>query len=156
MTCAPKKFPYSNGGLSVVSSVHRQEVRSPFGERRNLHTSYYGLGEMIKEQTLRIRDVQSIRVKLGRYKWNYLFSSKPLPKLFSNRTAFRLSDYYIWTLCECVSECVIISSPVIGQTVQKLVSHWWRMAAMFRSRVKVWGVGGKMLFTVQVCTNWFR
>ena len=37
----------------------------------------------------------------------------------------------------------------MGQTVQKLVSHWLRMGAMF------WGVGGKMLFTVQVCTNWF-
>ena len=51
---------------------------------------------------------------------------------------------------------VIISSPVIGQTVQKLVCHWLGMAAMFRSRIKFWGVGGKMLFTVQACTNWFR
>ena len=60
------------------------------------------------------------------------------------------------SVCECVCGSVIIWSCVIGQTVQKLVSHWLRMAAMFRSRVKFWGVGGKMLFTVHVCTNWFR
>ena len=27
---------------------------------------------------------------------------------FSNRTAFRLSDYYIWKVSECVSECVSV------------------------------------------------
>jgi hypothetical protein len=51
---------------------------------------------------------------------------------------------------------VQISCPGIGQTDQRLVCHWLGMAAMFRSRVKFWGVGEKMLFTVQVSTNWFR
>jgi hypothetical protein len=46
-----------------------------------------------------------------------------------------------------VTVTLIISEPVIGQTVQKLVSRWLRMGAMFRKRIG--------FFTVQVCTNWF-
>ena len=62
-----------------------------------------------------------------------------------------LRDFYNRQVCDLSH----ISSPVIGQTVQKLVSHWLRLGAMFWKRVKFWGVGGKMLFTVQVYTNWF-
>ena len=60
-------------------------------------------------------------------------------------------------LMEILSVCLwlIISSPVIGQTVQKLVPHWIRPGAMFRSRIKFWGVGGEMLITVQFYTNRF-
>ena len=54
----------------------------------------------------------------------------------------------------CLSS-VIISSPVIGQTVQKLIPHWIRPGAVFRSRIKFWGVGGEMLITVQFYTNRF-
>ena len=49
-----------------------------------------------------------------------------------------------------------VLSPVIGQTDKKLVSHWLRMGAMIRSSVKFWDAGKKMLFTVHVCTKWFR
>ena len=48
-------------------------------------------------------------------------------------------------LSDCVSVylSVTISEHVIGQTAQKLVSHWLRLGALFRKRIMFWGVGGK-------------
>ena len=50
--------------------------------------------------------------------WSYLQFPKWTAhwEIFSNRTAFRLSNYYIWTVCLCFY-LWSLSEPVIGQTI---------------------------------------
>ena len=71
------------------------------------------------------------------------------------RPTARSAEGLLQLACVCVCILSHILSPVIGQTVQKLVPHWIRPGAMFRSRIKFWGVGGEMLITVQFYTNRF-
>ena len=65
------------------------------------------------------------------------FSRLPLQGKSSTSYGWMYLSIY---LCICFTGP---PKPVIGQTVQKLVSHWLRLGAMFRKRAKFWGVGGK-------------